>query len=90
MLYLLFSNILGENSNSSKYEEDEEEHVIEKILNERIEANKKEYLVKWKDYEDEDNTWEPKENLSPEIIEEYEIENGIKEKGEYVISSDKT
>ena len=31
-------------------------------------------MVKWKGYGDEHNSWEPKSNLSLEIIKEYEKE----------------
>ena len=40
---------------------------------------KVEYHVKWKGYDDKDNTWEPAENFnSPALIQVYE--DGIKER----------
>ncbi|CAG9853551.1 unnamed protein product [Phyllotreta striolata] len=67
---------------SPEPEETGEEYIVEKIIDCRInEHGVKEYLLKWKGYDDKDNTWEPEENLDcPNYIKEYEAEKAAKEK----------
>jgi chromobox protein 1 len=66
-----------ENKNSIK---SEEEYIVERIISKRVsKSGKVEYLLKWKDYSDDENTWEPRENLGcKEMINE--CEKGLTEK----------
>lgn len=52
---------------------EEEEYEVEAIVEKRLKRGKVEYLIKWKGWSHDDNTWEPKANLDCEkIIENFE------------------
>jgi hypothetical protein len=50
--------------------------TVERILGKKIKKRKTFYLVKWFNYSDNYNTWEPEENLrmDPSLIEDFEEE----------------
>jgi len=60
-----------------------EEFVVERIVSHRIRNGRKEYLLQWKGYTEEENTWEPEQNLDcPDLIEEYETR--LMQKSRYI------
>merc|ERR1712150_70600 len=61
--------------------EEEEEYVVEKIVDMRVKGGKKEYLLKWQNYPDRENTWGPPENLDCEdMIKAFEEKLAKKKK----------
>ncbi|KAJ9505186.1 hypothetical protein QJQ45_006782, partial [Haematococcus lacustris] len=61
--------------------DDSPQYEVERIVNHRhVRGGKaKEYLVKWKGYEDSDNTWEPASNLAnaPDCVNLYKAQHGL-------------
>ena len=67
-----------ENSAFTELEE-EKEYIIEKLLDRRYHGQKHiKYLVKWKDYGNEHNTWESKSSLPGNIVKTFEEGQWIK------------
>jgi len=56
----------------------EKEFEVEKILNKRVIRGKEKFLVQWKGYIAEVDTWESRENLGnvKELVEEFKREYG--------------
>lgn len=49
------------------------EYLVEKILDKRSKCGKIEYFLKWVDYSEDQNSWEPAENLHcEELIKKFE------------------
>jgi len=56
--------------------ERKEKYEVEKILNKKRFRRKDQYLVWWKEYMAEEDTWEPRENLgnAEDLVKEFEEE----------------
>ena len=50
---------------------DNDIYLVEAIRNHRTRKGKREFLIKWKDYEETENTWEPENNLDPNLVKTY-------------------
>ena len=61
---------------------EEDSYTGERIIKAKMKGRKKVYLVKWEGYsEDEDNTWEPGDNLHPDLLADFEKEQGESTEG---------
>ena len=61
--------------------EEDQVYIVEKVVSKRkAKGGKTEYLIKWQGYEESDNTWEPEDNVSDDLITEFELEQNPKEK----------
>ena len=50
--------------------------MVDEIIDKCVyKSGKVEYLLKWKGYDDEENTWMPQETLDAALIEDFEKKN---------------
>jgi hypothetical protein len=60
-------------SNSSQ----EDVYEVEAVVKARKKRKGMQYLIKWKGYDEADNSWEPAENVSEELIAQYHGERAV-------------
>merc|ERR1712227_362716 len=74
----------AENIGSKKKGNDQDEYEVESIVDKKILKNGKiKYLVKWKGWDEEDNSWEIEKNInSKKLIDEYNKNNPPISEGE--------
>jgi len=65
-------NIKKDDEKSSSRDDSENVFDIEDVLEERTQDGRKQYLIKWLDYDPSFNTWEPFENLSTKSLQLWE------------------
>lgn len=53
-------------------QQEEEVFSVEKIVSKKVVEGKTQYLLKWKGYDSDENTWEPEENLDcQDLLDEF-------------------
>ncbi|XP_015119463.1 heterochromatin protein 1 [Diachasma alloeum] len=68
--------------NSDGNEEEDKEYEVEKIVAHRTIKGRRQFLVRWKGYNDDADTWEQEKDLScPQLIEDFLAEQGSKDEG---------
>lgn len=63
----------AENGNATADGDDDDDgYEVEDIVDHKIKGKKKYFKIRWKNYDESQDTWEPEQDLScPEIIERY-------------------
>lgn len=70
------------NNNNNHNDIEEAIFEVEDIIQKKKVGNKIMYLVKWKGYDDSENTWEPKTNLIKDLGKQYldEVDDRLNKK----------
>jgi hypothetical protein len=70
--------------------EEEEEFEVEKIIDKKvIRRGKIEYLLRWKGYDSDEDTWEPRENLTCNgLIQQFETDLKMLKRGSIVFEDE--
>jgi Chromo (CHRromatin Organisation MOdifier) domain len=79
-IHPVFHISLPQPTNNPETKEDinatEEEYEVEKILDQQVRNGITEYLIPWKGYTLDENTWEPTKNLNcPDKVKEFKGRN---------------
>ena len=53
------------------------EFEVDHIEGHRGPVTARQYHIRWEDYAPKYDTWEPRSNIQPELIREYEITNDV-------------
>ena len=59
----------------------ENEFEVESIIDHRGPIVARQYRIRWKDYSPKFDTWEPRGNIQPELIHDYEVAHGVYAQG---------
>ena len=54
-----------------------DEYEIEGIKGHRGQSTKRQYLIRWKEYTPDHDTWGSRNNIHPETIRDYELTKGV-------------
>lgn len=61
-------------------QQEEEVFSVEKIVCKQVVGGKTQYLLKWKGYDSDENTWEPEENLDcQDLLDEFNKRTKMRE-----------
>uniref|UniRef100_A0A1L8DWF3 Putative heterochromatin protein 1 n=1 Tax=Nyssomyia neivai TaxID=330878 RepID=A0A1L8DWF3_9DIPT len=72
-----------DNVSSDSDSDGDAEYQVESIRERRVKKGRVEYYIKWEGYPEEENTWEPIDNLDcPELIAEFEAARASSSKDE--------